>query len=477
MDNFAQEQLAAKSSRRWSSLIVLCLAQFMGILDGTIVNVALQAIREDLGLTLTELQWVVNMYVLLFGGTLLLGGRLGDRFGRRRLFIVGLMLFGVASLLGGLAQSFVMLAIARGLQGLGMAVVSPNALALISVTFSDPAERNRALGVWGALAGLGAAAGVLLGGVLTSTLGWPWVFLVNVPVAVIAIIGALRLVVATSPEESVGFDLPGALLVTAGMLILVYGVVQGGEGGGLTVETIGFVSLALLLFGIFFQVERRASAPLIPLSIFRERQLVIASLLGLAIPVAPSATFFFSSLYLQEVLSFPAWRTGLAFVPFAVMVMIGATTAGSMVTRYGLARVLVVGLTMMGAGLLLLLRADVDGIYLTDVLPAYIVTAFGLGLAGSSSVIMAMTAVDLGRAGLASGLINTANQLGLALGLAILATIAASRTMAVDDTETAALTAGFQAAWLAAAIIQGLALMLLISTTSLQIDKLQEKPT
>ncbi|MGI8427738.1 MAG: MFS transporter [Solirubrobacteraceae bacterium] len=439
------------------ALGLLAITQFMIVIDASIVNVALPSIGRALKFSQLDLSWVVNAYVLTFGGFLLLGGRLADLLGRRRMFIVGLGLFSLASLLGGLAQSEPWLIAARALQGLGAAIVSPAALSIITTTFAEGSERNRALGVWGAVAGAGGAAGVLLGGVLTDGLNWRWVLFVNVPIGVAAALLAPRLLVESRSEDKRrSFDAKGAVTVTAGLALLVYALVDAVNAGWTSTVTLERIGGAVVLLATFVALESRASHPLMPFSIFRLRTLRGANVIGLLIGMSLFSMFFFISLYLQQVLHFSALKTGLSYLPLAFAIILSAGGAAQLVTRIGFKPTLIAGLLFVAVGLLWFagVRAP-GGSYSADVLGPSLLAGVGLGLSFVPVTIAAMSGTTPDEAGLASGLINTTQQVGGALGLAILASIANSRTRDVLHTGghdiSAALTKGFQDAFLVGA--------------------------
>lgn len=444
----------------WSIFGVAAVAQFMVVLDASVMNVALPSIQTGLHFAPGDLQWVINIYTLMFGGFLLLGGRAGDLFGRRRLFIVGLVLFSLASLAGGLAQNAGWLVAARGVQGLGGALISPIALAMVTDSFAEGGARNRALGIFGSIAGVSGAFGVLLGGVLTSELGWQWVLFINLPVGLVAAALTPRIVPADVIAERRGSsDLAGALSVTAGLLLLVYGLVKTTDYGWASAQTVGFLGAAVLLIAAFIVIELRSRAPLVRLSIFRLRSLAVSDAAGLITGSAMFAMFFFISLYVQEVLRFSALKTGFAFLPMALGIAVSAGLAAPLVTRFGLKPVLSGGLLVSAAGLALLSRIPVNGNYGTDVLPAAIIIAFGLGLTFVPLTIAAVQGVKSSEVGLASGLINTTIQVGGALGLAILSTISTDRFNVLIKgahgslAYPTALTGGFHYAFIAAALI------------------------
>ncbi len=444
--------------KRWLALILLCSAQFVVVLDASIVNVALPSIGRALEFSQENLQWVVNAYVLTFGGFLLLGGRAADLLGRRRVFMAGLLLVAVASLLAGFAATEGQLIAARAAQGLGAAIISPAALSIVTTTFSDGAERNKALGVWGAVAGSGGAAGVLLGGILTDGLGWEWVLWVNVPVSLIALALSPRLIAESRAEsETRAFDVAGAVTVTAALSILVYALVDANDAGWGSSQTIGLIVLSVLLLAAFVAIELRATKPLVPFSIFRIRTLTGANVVGLLVGASLFSMFFFISLYMQQVLGYSAIHAGLSYLPLALVIMASAGIASQLVTRIGYKPVLAAGLMFIVIGLTWFSRVSVGGSFTTDILGPSLFAAAGLGFAFVTTTIAAVSGVDEHEAGLASGLINTSQQIGGALGLAVLSAVAIART---DDLMSAGgsslkngLTEGFQAAFLGGAAI------------------------
>jgi EmrB/QacA subfamily drug resistance transporter len=437
--------------RRWIALVLLCAAQFMVVLDASIVNVALPSIQNDLGFSQENLQWVVNAYTLVFGGFLLLGGRMADLLGRRRLFLIGLGVFSAASLLGGLSQSEGMLIGARALQGLGAAIISPAALAILTTTFAEGSERNKALGIWGAIAGLGGAAGVLMGGMLTEWAGWEWVLFVNVPVGLAAAFFTPRFV-AESRMDRAGrrFDAVGAVTITTALVILVYGLVKTDSYGWGSGRTIGFLAVAFALIGVFVLIEARSSSPLAPLSFFRNRTPTAANIVSILIAASLFSMFYFISLYLQRVLGFSALKTGFAYLPLALTIVVSAGVASQLVERIGVKPTLTFGLVSIAVGLAWFSQVDAGGSYLSDVLGPSIVAAVGLGFSFVSVTIAAVAGVSNDQAGLASGLVNTSQQVGGALGLAVLATIANSTTNGLPGgaRNPVALTEGFQDAFM-----------------------------
>ena len=475
MSFFAPNQRASLSTPRAKNLALLLLAmtQFVIVIDASIVNVALPSIGTHLHFSRDDLTWVVNAYTLTFGGFLLLGGRAADLLGRRRMFILGLVVFSFASLAGGLAHSETWLIAARAVQGLGAAIVSPAALSIITTTFADGKERNRALGIWGAVAGAGGAAGVLLGGILTSELSWRWVFFVNVPIGLIAAGLAPRTLIESRRENGgSSFDTLGALTVTAGLALLVYAVVEAVNVGWGATRTIACLAAAAVLLIAFVVTELRHHDPLVPFSIFRQRTLRGANIVGLLIGMSLFSMFFFVSLYLQEVLHYSPIKTGVAYLPLAVGIILSAGIASQLVTRLGFKIPLAVGMIFIAAGLFWFAQVPApNGSYLTDVLGPSILAAIGLGFAFVPVTVAAVTGIAPQQAGLASGLINTSQQIGGALGLAILATIANSRTQGILNggahNTAVALTKGFDRAFLVGggiAVIGAILTILLISS-------------
>jgi EmrB/QacA subfamily drug resistance transporter len=437
--------------RRWLALALLAAAQFVVVLDASIVNVALPSIGTDLGISQENLSWVVNAYVLVFGGFLLLGGRLADLLGRRRLFIVGLVVFGIASLLGGLSQNEEQLIAARALQGLGGALLSPAALSIVTQLFQDGAERNKALGVWGAVAGSGGAAGVLLGGVLTEYAGWEWVLFVNTPITIAVAAVASRLIPESRQSGERHYDVAGAVSVTLGLTLLVYAMVEAPDAGWISAQTLGIGAVALGLLAAFVTIESRTRAPLVPFAIFSNRTRTGANVVALLLAMSLFAMFFFVSLYMQQVLGYDALKAGLAYLPLAFGIIVSAGIASQLVTRLGFKPVLVTGMVLVAAGIAGFAQVSPDGTYVGDILWPSLLSAVGLGFAFVPVTIAAVTEVEPEEAGLASGLVNTAQQIGGAVGLAILATIATSRTDAVlagaPNDAAVALTEGFQSAF------------------------------
>jgi EmrB/QacA subfamily drug resistance transporter len=445
----------ALPSRKGFALALLALTQFVIVLDASIVNVALPSIGKALDFTQDNLSWVVNAYTLFFGGFLLLGGRMADLLGRRTIFMSGLVLFAVASLLGGLAQSDTWLIIARAAQGLGAALISPAALSLVTTIFTEGAERNRALGVWGAVAGSGGAAGVLLGGMLTQWAGWEWVLFVNVPIGIAAAVLAPRILPESKHEGRRVFDVAGGVLVTAGLALLVFAIVDAPKYGWGSLHTLGIGAIALALLAAFIGVESRSKHPLMPFSIFRLRTLRGANVIGLLIGMSLFSMFFFISLYLQQVLGYSALRTGLSYLPLAFAIIFSAGAASQLVTRVGYKPPLTAGMLMIAGALIWFSQVSAGGSYLSDVLFPSILVGVGLGFAFVPVTIAAVAGTRPDEAGLASGLINTSQQVGGALGLAILAALANSKTADVlaggEHSRAVALTDGFQRAFLVGA--------------------------
>jgi EmrB/QacA subfamily drug resistance transporter len=436
----------------WPTLVLACVAQFMVILDVSVVNVALPSIRTGLDFSQQDLQWVVNAYTVTFAGFLLLGGRAADLLGRRRVFISGLMLFSLASLVGGVAESQGMLIAARAAQGLGGAVVSPASLAILTTTFREGAERNRALGAWGAMGGAGGAAGVLLGGVLTDLLSWRWILFINVPIGIGAAVLSLRYVAeGRNPERARNFDLAGAITATLGLMALVWAVVRTDVNGWGSAQTLGVMALGLGLIALFLAIEgRAASDPLMPLRIFSSRMLTGANVVVFLLGAAVFAMWFFVSLYLQQVLGYSPLEAGLAFLPMTLAIVIGSTLASRAVARVGVKPLLAAGMLAQAVGLLLFTTISANGNYLGDVAIPSLIVAAGIGLAFVPVTIAAVAGVEPGEAGLASGLVNTSRLMGGALGLALLATLATARTdgdLSHGGASPTALTDGFHLAF------------------------------
>jgi EmrB/QacA subfamily drug resistance transporter len=443
--------------KRWLALYILCFGDLMIVLDATIVNVALPSIRADLGFSETSLAWVVNAYLITFGGFLLLGGRLGDLFGHRKLFLIGLSVFTLASLACGLANSQEFLVGARVVQGLGGAVVSVVALSLTMIMFTEPGERAKAMGIFGFVLSGGGTAGVLLGGVLTDLLNWNWIFLVNIPVGVAVVALSLILLPAErGPAEGGRLDVAGAVTVTASLMVAVYAIVNGNESGWTSLQTIGLLGAAVALLASFLGIEAWARSPLIPLGIFRLRNVTTANGVGILMAGGMFAAFFLSALYLQQVLGYSPLEVGLAYLPSTVIWgTVSFALSDKLVMRFGIKPPLVAGLSLMAVGILLFARAPVDGNFVADVLPGMLLQGFGAGIGFNPILLAAMSDVEPSEAGLASGVVNTSFMMGGALGLAVLASLAASRTdalLASGDGRLVALTGGYHLGFLVGAI-------------------------
>jgi EmrB/QacA subfamily drug resistance transporter len=448
--------------RRWLAFGVLCLGALMIVLDTTIVNVALPSIRAALGFSEASLAWVVNAYVLTFGGFLLLGGRLGDLYGQRRVFIIGIVMFTLASLACGLSESQDFLVVARAVQGIGGAVVDAVALSLMMDLFTEPAERAKAMGVFGFVCAGGGSVGVLLGGLLTGALSWHWIFLVNVPVGVLVIGLMFRwLPIARGNSLHRHLDMGGAITVTAALLFAVYAVVNGNTAGWTSLHTLGELALAGLLFAAFIGIEMRVPAPLMPLGLFRLRNLATANVVGMLWAAAMFAWFFLSALYLQLVLGYNPMQVGLAFLPAnIIMAAFSVGLSARLVMRFGYRPPLVAGLGLAAVGLLLFARAPLAGSFVVDVLPGMILLGVGAGIAFNPVLMAAMNDVAPGESGLASGIVNTAFMMGGALGLAVLASLAAGRTsrlQALGSEPLAALNGGYHVAFFVGACFAALA--------------------
>ena len=449
-------------NRRWLALYVLTLGSLMIVLDVTIVNVALPSIRADLGFSETSLAWVVNAYLLTYGGFLLLGGRLGDLFGHRRLFLIGIALFTVASLACGLSTTQWMLIGARTVQGLGGAVASAVSLSLMMTLFTEPADRAKAMGIFGFVAAGGGSIGVLLGGVLTDLISWHWIFLVNVPIGALVILLSQRLLPGERGQAMSGrLDVAGAVTVTAALIIAVYAIVNGNQNGWTSATTLGLLGTSVVVLALFIGIESRVRSPLVPLGLFKHRNITVSNIVGVLWAAAMFAWFFLSALYLQLVLGYSPLEVGLSFLP-ANLIM-GAFSIGlsaKLVMRFGFRKPLATGLLLAAAGLLLFIRAPVDGNFLVDVLPSMILLGFGAGIAFNPVLLAAMSDVEPSESGLASGLVNTSFMMGGALGLAVLASIAASRSHSLrlgGASELSALTGGYHLAFLVGAAFAAVA--------------------
>jgi len=471
----AAEPRESADSRRWLGLAVIVAAQFMVVLDVAIVNVALPSIKTDLHFSESSLQWVITAYSIFFGGVLLLGGRLADLLGRRRLFMAGLVLFTVSSLLDGLAWSESSLIVFRSLQGLGAALLSPAALSILTTTFREGRERNLALGIWGAASGSGGAAGVLLGGALTSSLSWSWIFFINVPVGI--------LVLAVTPwllgesRADLGhrrFDVTGAATITGGLMLLVYAMTRATQHGWGTAETIGLLAASAALVAAFVVVEFRSRAPLLPMRIFRLRTLTASNVTGLLMGGAIFSQFFLLTLYMQQVLHYSALKTGVAYIALTLAIISFSAVSQSLVTRLGIRRVLPAGLALSAAALVLFARLPVHGSYFSDLFPAFLLSGIGLALAFVPMSIGGLTGVKQADAGIASGLINTTQQIGGPVGVAAATTIATMFTTHFVDAHPgatplggAALTHGFAIAFYvlaAVALVGGVVAALLVES-------------
>jgi EmrB/QacA subfamily drug resistance transporter len=454
--------MVATDRRKWLALALLSAVQFMVVLDIAVVNVALPSIKQDLGFSQDNLQWVISAYALVFGGFLLLGGRAADLLGRRRIFLVGLAVFTAASLLAGLAWSEASLIGARLFQGLGAAIISPAALSMVSTTFREGRERNIALGVWGAVGGFGAAAGVLLGGILTETLSWSWIFFVNVPVGVAAFAITPFLLTESRDARVKSFDFPGAVLVTAGLSSLVYAITKAGTDGWLATPTVAFFTASVLLLAGFVAWEIRHPEPLMRLGIFRISTVAGANVAGFILGTALFAMFLMLTLYMQQVLGYSAMQSGVAYLAVAGTAIVWSAVAAQLVTRIGVKPVLVTGMTALTIGLVYFTQVSVGGSYLGDLLPGFLVVGLGIGFAFVPISIAALAGVQPAEAGLASGLINTSQQIGGALGIAALSTIASSHTDSALASGTPlpnALVDGFQSAFVAGSIIAALGIV------------------
>lgn len=450
---------------RWKALGVLSIAYLMVVLDISIVNVALPSIQEDLDFSSEDLQWVVTAYALTFGGLLLLGGRSGDILGRRSMFMIGLVAFGAFSLMCALAVSSEMLIAGRALQGAASALLAPSAFSITTVTFAEGAERNKALGVLGAIAGAGAAIGVLLGGILTEFAGWEWIFFINVPIAVVTLFFVPRYVrESRAADLARHFDVAGAVTVTASLMLLVFGLTQTTEVGWLSAQTIIVLLVSAILMGVFLFIEQRSKSPLVPLSFFRKRTPAGANLIGFGLGTVVFGMFFLLSLYQQQVLGFSALETGLGYLAIALTAVVASGVAQALVTKAGVKPILALGMLLLCGGLIYLTQISVDGTYVEDLLPAFIIIGVGLGFSFVPVSIAALSGIEDREAGLASGLINTSQQIGGALGLAIMVTITNTRTESLleeGEEFVVAITDGFSLAfWFGV----GLAIVAFIAT-------------
>jgi EmrB/QacA subfamily drug resistance transporter len=452
-----EDRRTRAETNRWLVLVLVCIAQFMVILDATIVNVALPSIQHGLHFTPSSLQWVVNAYALVFGGFLLLGGRASDLLGRQRLFIAGLIVFTVASLINGIATSSGVLVGGRALQGLGAALVSPAALSIVTTTFAEGAERTKALGIWSSIAAGGGAVGLVLGGALTESLSWRWVFFINLPNGIAAALLSLRYVANSRAEQRPDTaDVAGAFTVTAGLLVLVYGIVKAQAYGWGSGKTIGLGALAVLLLASFVVIELRSKAPLIRLGIFRLRSLSASNIAMLLVASGLFSMFYFAGIYLQEIRGYGPLKAGLAFLPFTFGIVIGAVASQQLITRIGIRAVVFAGITLGTLGMLYFTQLTTHSTYLADVFPSIAVMSIGMGMTFVPLTLLATTNVDSDDAGLASGLFNTSQQVGGALGLAVLSTLATSRTshlLGIGVGHASATTRGYHVAFGAAAAL------------------------
>ena len=462
-------EAVAGGNRKWFALAVLCLAFFMDILDVAIVNVALPTIQQDLDFSQQNLAWVVSAYALTYGGLLLLGGRVADTIGRRRIFMAGVIVFGASSLVAGLAWSDAVLIAARAFQGVGAAMMTPAALSLLMNTFTEGGDRNKALGIWGAVGASGGTIGVLLGGVFTDTIGWEWIFYLNVPVsALILLVTPVFVTESRAPATGKGFDIPGAAAITGAVGLLIYGLIDAESAGWSSGQTIAlFIASAVLLLS-FVAIERRSEAPLMPFSIFKLRSLTGANVGGFALGASVFGMIFIITLYMQQVLGYSPIETGLGWLAMSVAALVSAIVTSQIVTKVGARWPIAVGLTLAAIAFGLLAGVPAQGNYTTDLLPGLLIFGVGLGMAFVAASIGALEGVTERDSGLASGLINTMQQVGGALGVAVLATVALSRTgdlLAGGDGEAEALTGGFSASLYAGigfAVLGVLAALLLI---------------
>jgi len=467
-----------KSGSRWVALVILCLGDLMIVLDTTIVNVALPSIRTSLGFTETSLVWVVNAYMLTFGGFLLLGGRLGDLFGYRRLFLIGLGLFTFASLLCGLANTQLLLIVARALQGVGGAVVSAVALSLIMNLFTEPAERAKAMGVFGFVAAGGGSIGVFLGGVLTSTLSWHWIFLVNIPIGILVCLLCLIALPKDNVElKKAHLDIGGSITITSALMLAVYAIINGNQAGWTSLETLGLFGIATFLLALFLYLETKVKMPLMPLHLFRIRNVTLANIIGVLWAAAMFAWFFISALYLQFILNYTPLQVGLSFLPAnIIMAVFSLGISAKLVMKWGIRATLAIGLGIASLGLLCLTQAPLNGQFLVHVLPCMSLLGLGAGMAFNPMLLAAMSDVPSDESGIASGIVNTSFMMGGSVGLAILASVASAKTQwlvssGVNPTE--ALNTGYHHALfigalfaIVAAIIAGSFLKISKSDTS-----------
>ena len=456
MENITATAQSTPYSKRWAALFLLCTAEFLVIMDTSIIGVALPAIKADLGYTQTGLQWIFNAYVILFGGFLLLGGRLSDLFGARKIFMWGFAILTSASLLAGIAWSEATLNIGRALQGLGSAFIAPAALTLVLSKFTDPKELNKAMGFWGASAAAGGSAGVFLGGAITEWLSWYWIFLINIPVGVIVLLRSQNLLF-TGDTRKGKVDMAGAILATAALILMVYAIVSSESEGWGSVHTIGLLAVSLALLFAFYILQKQKSEPLMPLSIFKVPNLSAGNIVMALLAAAWIPLWFFLNLYLQQTLHYSAFNSGLALLPMTLAIMflmVGVT--GKLVAKFGFKSNMIVGLLVLAASLILFSQVPTDGTFVADVLPASLLGALGMSLTYIPGTVASMSGAKPEETGLASGLVNTSYQVGSALGLAIIVAISASKTNAMKltgATEAAALNAGFQTAFFSAGIV------------------------
>ncbi len=469
--------MVASTNKRWFALALLSAVQFMVVLDIAIVNVALPSIKLDLGFSQENLQWVISAYALVFGGFLLLGGRLADILGRRRIFIGGLILFTVASFLAGMAWSEGSLIAARALQGLGAAVISPAALSILTTTFAEGKERNIALGVWGAVGGVGAAAGVLLGGVLTDALSWEWIFFVNLPVGIAGLVLTPILLGESRDAKVKRFDAPGAVLVTGGLMVLVYAITEANDYGWGSGATWALFAGAFALLGAFVAWERRHPEPLMRFGILRIRTVLGANVAGFILGTAMFAMFLMLTLYMQQVLGYSAMKTGVAYLAVAGTAILWSGVAAQLVNKVGVKPVLIAGMSFLTMGLVYFTQVSVGGSYLGDLLPGFLLIGIALGFSFVPISIAALAGVEPAEAGLASGLFNTSQQIGGALGIAALSAVATTRTTdAVEGgaTLSAGLVDGFQGAFWGALVVGALGIV--VAITLIRRDELDGEP-
>ncbi len=456
MENTISTAQSTPYSKRWAALFLLCTAQFLVIMDTSIIGVALPAIKTDLGYSQTGLQWIFNAYVILFGGFLLLGGRLSDLFGARKIFMWGFVILTLASLLAGVAWSEASLNIGRALQGIGSAFIAPAALTLVLSKFTDPNELNKALGFWGASAAAGGSAGVFLGGAITEWLSWHWIFLINIPVGIIVLLRS-RSLLLTGETRKGKVDMAGAILATASLILMVYAIVSSETEGWGSVHTIGLLLLSFALLIAFYILQKQKSEPLMPISIFKVPNLSAGNIVMALLAAAWIPLWFFLNLYLQQTLHYSAFNSGLALLPMTLAIMflmVGVT--GKLVAKFGFKSNMIIGLLILAASLILFSAVPEDGTFVANVLPASLLGAVGMSLTYIPGTIASMSGAKPEETGLASGLVNTSYQVGSALGLAIIVAISAAKTNTlkmVGDTELTALNAGFQTAFFSAGMI------------------------